>query len=345
MKPRVFVGSSVEKLDIAYAIQQNLQYKADVTVWTQGVFSPMSNTLDDLLKELDNSDFGVFVFAPEDIVQIRDKHLPSVRDNVLFEFGMFIGRLGKERTFFILPRDQQGFHLLTDLSGVNPATFDSSRENLQAALGPSCFQIQQAIQKLGIRKDRVDEVDVEKITNPRILCAASSQFEDMGFEEDVAVIKEAFPEATISVEHNLSSDRLRGLLMGNQFDILHFLTYVHPKTGETVLSDINIETEEVTGDDLDVISAEGFSKLVGFCKARLIVLASCNSLLLAAYLAPHVNMIASTGWVYTKAIVKWEKSFYQCLARGTPLSVSSEIANAMSKAPMIRLMKKDVAFA
>ena len=67
--------------------------------------------------------------------------------------------------------------------------------------------------------------------------------------------------------------------------------------------------------------------------------------LLAAYLAPHVNMIASTDWVQTKDLVKWEKSFYQCLSRGSSLSTASEIAKATSKAPMILLMKKDMAFA
>lgn len=342
MKPKVFIGSSVEKLEIAYAVQQNLEHAADVTVWTQGVSRLMSNILDDLIKALKESDFGVFVFAPEDVVQIRDRQLSSVRDNVVFEFGLFIGKLGKERAFFITPRDQTNFRLLTDLSGITPATFDSTRENLQAALGPACFQIQQEIKRLGVRRDRLEEPDIEQINNQKILCAASVQYEKLGFDEDVVVLQTAFPVG-VTVEHNLNSERLRELLTTQSYDILHLLTFVDPKTGELVLNEVDDAANDLG--ERDSISAEGFSKLIEFCKARLVILASCNSLLLAAYLAPYVNMVASTNWVHTKDFLKWEKSFYQCLSRGSSLSTAAEIGKATSKAPMILLMKKDMAFA
>lgn len=63
-KPKLFIGSSVEGLEVAYSIQENLKYISESTVWDQGVFNLSESTLESLIKILENSDFGVFVFSP-----------------------------------------------------------------------------------------------------------------------------------------------------------------------------------------------------------------------------------------------------------------------------------------
>ncbi len=149
-KPRGFVASSTESLDVAYAIQDNLERDAEITVWTQGVFDLSKFTLDDLLTALDDVEFGVFLLAPDDIVKIRGTEQVKARDNVVFELGLFIGRLGKERAFLILPRGHENFELPTDLLGLTPGTFEPKRTdgNLTAALGPACNKIRKMIQVL-----------------------------------------------------------------------------------------------------------------------------------------------------------------------------------------------------
>ncbi len=150
MKPRIFIGSSVEGLTAAYSIQQNLTYDAEVTVWDQGVFELSSTTIESLMEILEKVDFGVFVFSDDDVTKIRNVEKNTVRDNVLFEFGLFVGKLGRKRVFFVTPMNAD-LHIPTDLLGITAGKYDTQREDesLQAATGPVSHQIRQIIKKLG----------------------------------------------------------------------------------------------------------------------------------------------------------------------------------------------------
>lgn len=152
MKPKIFIGSSVESLTIAYSVQENLEHNAECTVWNQGIFNLSETSLDSLVKSLEGFDFGIFVVGPEDVLKLRGEEFKAARDNVIFELGLFIGKLGKSRNFILAPRGQQNFHLPTDLLGLTPADYDPNRSdgNLNAALGPACNKILRAIQSLGI---------------------------------------------------------------------------------------------------------------------------------------------------------------------------------------------------
>lgn len=106
-------------------------------------------TVQSLTKTLITSDFGIFVFAPCDTVRLRKKTYAAVRDNVLFELGLFVGRLGVERTFIVVPRNSIDLRIPTDLIGVTPGDYDAQRdaENLTAALGPVCNRIRRAMKE------------------------------------------------------------------------------------------------------------------------------------------------------------------------------------------------------
>ena len=119
-KPKVFIGSSIEGLDLAYAIQDHLEQNqfAEAAVWTQGIFEIPNPIIISLLNALDNFDFAVFAFTPNDITVIRNNEYPVVRDNVIFETGLFTGRLGFDRVYFLKPRNQPDIHLPSDLLGV-----------------------------------------------------------------------------------------------------------------------------------------------------------------------------------------------------------------------------------
>jgi hypothetical protein len=150
-KARVFVGSSVESLPYAYAIQENLDpHDAYVKVWSQGVFNIAAYGLESLLDTVRSHDFAVFVFAADDQVISRNQKHKAVRDNVILELGLFMGALGRERTFVIAPMGVD-LHLPTDLWGWNVVLYDPSRDrkDLVAAVGVACNRIRMAIQRLG----------------------------------------------------------------------------------------------------------------------------------------------------------------------------------------------------
>ena len=148
-KPTLFVGSSSENLEIAYAAQKNLEDVAEVVVWKQGIFELTKSYLESLLEALEDTEFGLFVFGADDVVRIRGAEMSVTRDNVVFELGLFIGRLGRDRNFILVSKDSADFRLPSDLLGVSTATFQppSRPDRLQAALGPACYDIRQAIRK------------------------------------------------------------------------------------------------------------------------------------------------------------------------------------------------------
>jgi len=170
-KPAIFVASSREAERIALAVQQNLERDARVTVWTQDAFLLGQNVIDELSRNLSASDFGVFVFAPDDVAKIRGQRLKTVRDNVVLELGMFIGRLGKERSFVIKPAGT-GLRLPTDLLGVVTGEYADRKDNPKAALASVCLQIGDAIKAQRSALSRLLDPVVE--TALETVCCAMS---------------------------------------------------------------------------------------------------------------------------------------------------------------------------
>lgn len=346
MKPSLFIGSSSEKSLYSYALQDQLKSSADVTPWNQGFFALNLGYLENLINGLNSFDFGVFVFAPDDILTLRSETLASVRDNVLFELGLFMGKLGRERVFFILPEDQGNLRLPSDLLGISTVTFDGRRDNIEAALGPACFKILQAIDKFGVRQERLVPPTIEIIKAPKVLCACSPQYFHLSFQKDVDLIKRETQNigAQISELHSTDSEGLTKTLMENSFDIVHISAYVDPKTGEIYFNDIGNDGHPPEGVTIDSMPAISFSRLIELAKAKLVILATCDSLILAAKLAKVANMVAATDWVYVDDILRWELALYKCLSKGISLSNAYETASSLSKAPMLLLLKKDLAF-
>ncbi len=85
--------------------------------WTEGVFQASSTAIESLVKAAKEADFAALVLTADDITVSRHKSKPSPRDNVIFELGLFIGALGRERVFILKPRGVD-VRIPSDLLGV-----------------------------------------------------------------------------------------------------------------------------------------------------------------------------------------------------------------------------------
>jgi CRP/FNR family transcriptional regulator, cyclic AMP receptor protein len=147
-KPKLFIISSVEALPVAREISAGLQHDCLPTVWSEGVFWASGYPLDVLEQAVDKSDFAVAVAQFEDVVQTRDGTHQAMRDNVIFELGMFVGRLSRHRTILVHP-SLPNLTLPSDLRGITPAAYipPDSPDDLPSRLGPVCNEIRKLIQK------------------------------------------------------------------------------------------------------------------------------------------------------------------------------------------------------
>jgi predicted nucleotide-binding protein len=122
--PELFVMSSSESLPIARAVAASfVTDPVNVTVWTEGVFIPSGYPLDSLDDVLLRSDFGIVIAAGDDLVTSRKRSQLAPRDNITFELGLTIGRLGRKRTFLLEP-STRSVKLASDLLGLTTVPYD-----------------------------------------------------------------------------------------------------------------------------------------------------------------------------------------------------------------------------
>ena len=124
--PKLFIGSSHTNLRVAQVLANNLEDVAEVTVWNEGVFGMGYGFLETLIKQLEDYDFAAFILAPDDMTTSKDQTRPAPRDNVLFESGLFMGVLGRDRVFLVHD-ETENIKIPSDFAGVTLATYDGKR--------------------------------------------------------------------------------------------------------------------------------------------------------------------------------------------------------------------------
>jgi hypothetical protein len=156
-KPSVFVGSSSEGLDFARAVRHGLAADAEVTLWNEEFFSLGSTFIETLVSSLSRFDFAVLLLTPDDEMESRDREGLAPRDNVIFELGLFMGHLGRSRTFMV--HESGGVKIPTDLAGVMSAPLElaGNAGNPAAAVARACGLIGRVIRDLGVSESKAGQ--------------------------------------------------------------------------------------------------------------------------------------------------------------------------------------------
>jgi hypothetical protein len=114
-KPTLFIGSSTKSRPLVERISPLLDDRFRVTPWYKA-FPPAQLTLETLLSARSMYDCAVMFFAKDDaLAPSVDGSIRAItRDNVVFEFGLFLGALGRTRVIVVA---EQGVSEMADLKG------------------------------------------------------------------------------------------------------------------------------------------------------------------------------------------------------------------------------------
>ena len=160
-KPTIFIGSSVEGKKYAEAIENTFFHdKFDIQPWYRLFKKPLIATIDQL-EDIKSTDFGIIIFTPDDLGISRDKEYIIPRDNLVFELGLLIAYLGRNRVFPVIP-DGIKIKLPTDLLGVNFYKFHFSKDytridQFEQAMAVACSHIRDHVENEGKRANIVGQ--------------------------------------------------------------------------------------------------------------------------------------------------------------------------------------------
>lgn len=134
---------------IAKEIRRRLSSVADVLLW-DNAFDAGTWLLGGILNRAQQSDFGIFVIREDDTARIKCTKYTTVRDNVLFEAGVFMGTLGPDRTVLLWPSAHAQLRLPTDLEGLIRETYTPSQSpRTMPDIKSALVSIRRRVERLG----------------------------------------------------------------------------------------------------------------------------------------------------------------------------------------------------
>jgi len=158
-KSRIFIASSGRTRTLAEKLGDELQTEfCDAMLWDEAQRRQLGATvIESLERTVVEYDFAVIILASDDVMaQGADDRLRA-RDNCVFEAGLFIKALGRERCYLVNSVEQN--QLPHDLTGIislffqEPADLEN-RDQCTAAIKFVAGFIKDAVQRVGRMRNR-----------------------------------------------------------------------------------------------------------------------------------------------------------------------------------------------
>jgi hypothetical protein len=212
-KARIFIGSSSEGKAAAETTASALKAAGMRPLLWSDFFKTRDRPLQELERRMVDADGAILVGSADDRLVSRDKEYDQMRDNVLFEYGLFAGRLGRHRCVLLMP-DHPRFRIPSDFLGVVGFEFYTDEtlsavakkvpERLQAAFAADGFKppslqercrrllllsswVRSEMMKAKLNERPLREQFGEKIVT--ILCFLKEDIDELGLREDATELE------------------------------------------------------------------------------------------------------------------------------------------------------------
>jgi len=207
-KSTVFIASSGRTLTLAELLRDELENEfCEPVLWKEESRAGIGASIIDMLEKAAASyDFAVVILAKDDVLVSGTDEKLQARDNCIFEAGMFISSLGRQRCFLLnsVPNND----LPSDLAGVLSQPFEepddlADRAACRKAMRSVAGILKDKIQKLGKRSGRsLSEHDLLKREKLRVHDRDGELYEDQVVVHTVQPLEMDY-EAAVQARANM----------------------------------------------------------------------------------------------------------------------------------------------
>jgi hypothetical protein len=154
----IFIASATEDASVMMLVVESIinanhsksaPFFLQPVPWNKTEWTLNQANLHSIIEFPKKYDYGCFLFTPTDTVISRNLKSFRVRDNVIFEFGLFVSQNDGLKKSFIIHPDESNLKLASDLSGIVTAKYFHSedQQSLSTNIGIAVETIFKAVEK------------------------------------------------------------------------------------------------------------------------------------------------------------------------------------------------------